>query len=70
MAPALPFPNATEVTPLSRVLLFWIHPLLREGWRGTLDADKMAPHIPELQRCAGVTQRAKDEWCASVAISA
>ena len=58
-----PFPNADAGSVLSRLLLFWIHPILREGWKGTLDPDEMAPLIPAAMDCADVT-RAKAEWAA------
>ena len=59
-----PFPNADAGSVLSRLLLFWIHPILREGWKGTLDPDEMAPLIPAAMDCADVTRRAKAEWAA------
>jgi hypothetical protein len=44
-----------------------VHPILRAGWRGELDADAMAPRLEDDQRCAGVTARAQAEWRAAAA---
>jgi ABC-type multidrug transport system fused ATPase/permease subunit len=49
------------------MFLLWIHPILREGWKGSLDPDAMAPAIPPVMDCADITRRAKAQWAAQQA---
>eukprot|EP01046_Picozoa_sp_COSAG06_P078884 COSAG06_NODE_26412_length_615_cov_1.319767_1_plen_98_part_10 len=64
------FKNQEEVCCLSSLLLLWVHPLLRAGWKGEMHSETMVPSVLGKLRCAGVTTEAQRLWAAERASTA
>ena len=64
-----PFPNEDQSWCLSQIFLLWVHPLIRKGWVGELDAVTMAPELRDYLRTEVVTAKIQAAWTAEQAVT-